>query len=311
MIVAAVSAAVVVAPVFAQMPLQPTGQAVGNALDAAPPDPAAAALIVPQAEAPKTTMRDVFAGTLAAVLQASGSTLAIGLAQAVTGGLTGWFSRKLNAKSGPAADAAAQAGYSAVAGAASQSAAITPAMLVDVPLVAGLAFEVHALAADGAGVPVDPATHQFRTGDRFVVYFRPALPGYMDVYNVNAAGIRTHIDSLELAAAQLTRLGPYEFAAMTGEEQLRLVLFPCTTPALVSATRDIVKVPASVPAASGFAIDSCAGPATRSVHDLPTRDIRKVAVEGSTGFALDPLSPDELASGRLATREVTIRLQHR
>jgi hypothetical protein len=302
-----VAAAAALGAASAQTPLQaPTGPVDPGNVTAAPQDAAAAIPAAPQAGTARTSMRDVFAGTLAAVLQASGSTLALGLAQAVTGGLTGWFGRKLNPRSGPSAEAAA-APVTPVAPVPPDSSAVA----ADVPLVAGLAFEVHALGANGASVPVDPATHQFRTGDRFVVYFRPALPGYMDVYNVNAAGIVTHIDSLELAAAQLTRLGPYEFAALTGDEQLRLVLSPCSTPALVGATRDIVKVPDAVPTSPGLAIHSCAGPVTRSLSDVPTRDIRKVAVEGNTGFALDPLSPDELASGQLATREVTIRFQHR
>ncbi|MCM2312844.1 MAG: hypothetical protein NDI84_15740 [Steroidobacteraceae bacterium] len=179
-------------------------------------------------------------------------------------------------------------------------------------LFAGLAYEVHALQSGGATLPVNPATHEFRTGDRFIVLYRPTLPGRMDVYNVNPAGRRTQIDSAELAGGQLARLGPYEFSAMTGDEQLRLVLTPCSTPELTLATRDIVKVSdiATTPGA-GLNLANCGGLATRSIDGLVTRDIRKVAVEGTTGFALDPIAAEERESGRLAPREVTINFRHR
>lgn len=182
----------------------------------------------------------------------------------------------------------------------------------DDALFAGLAYEVHAFQPGGAAVPVNPATHVFRTGERFIVLFRPTLPGRMDVYNVNPAGRRTQIDSVELAGGQLARLGPYEFTAMTGDEQLRLVLMPCSTPELTLATRDIVKVTDVATAPStGFNLASCGGLTTRSIDGPATRDIRKVAVEGTTGFALDPIAADERESGRLAPREVTINFRHR
>ncbi len=179
---------------------------------------------------------------------------------------------------------------------------------------AGLAFEVHAVGANGATVPVNPATHEFRSGDRFVVFYRPTLPGQMDVININPAGVRSQIDRVDLAAGQLAQLGPYEFTALTGEEQLRLVLSPCQTPALLAATRDIVNVSATAVAAPAaapvFNLAGCS-PVTRSIREVQTRDIRKVAVEGTTGFALDPVSATEFSSGQVTPREVTITFRHR
>jgi hypothetical protein len=173
---------------------------------------------------------------------------------------------------------------------------------------AGLAFEVHAVVPGGATIPVNPATHEFRTGDRFVVHYRPTLPGQMTVFNINPAGIQSQIDRVDLAAGQLAQLGPYEFAAMTGDEQLRLVLSPCSTPELLAATRDIVNVANAAPGALNLAACS---PVTRSIRDVPTRDIRKVGVEGTTAFALDPVSANEFSSGQLTPREVTIVFRHR
>jgi hypothetical protein len=157
---------------------------------------------------------------------------------------------------------------------------------------------------------VDPAVHEFRSGERFVVFFRPSMPGRMDIYNINPVGQQTLIDVQELAAGQLTRLGPYEFTATTGDEQLRLVMQPCSTPQLVAATRDIVRVPDTVPAEAGMQLQACNVSVTRSVRAVPTRDIRKVTEEGGTQFALDLLSAEELATGQVAPREVTIRFRH-
>ena len=187
---------------------------------------------------------------------------------------------------------------------------------------AGIAYEVHAVRpAVGDAVPVNPATYEFRTGDRFLVHYRPSMPGRMEVYNVNPLGQTTPIDSVNMAAGQLSTLGPYEFAANRGEESLRLVLTPCTTPQLLTATRDIINVSMSAqPAPSmqgGLQLGSCSGLATRGVGQagkaggIRTRDIRNVALDGGTSFALDPVSRQELSSGNLAPREVTIVFHHR
>jgi hypothetical protein len=142
-----------------------------------------------------------------------------------------------------------------------------------------------------------------------------------------------------MAAGQLTTLGPDQFAETTGDETLRLVLSPCGNDSLYAQTRDIVNVsntavsgvpgadtvPAtSVPPAVGgapgtapttapmtLALPSCGAPTTRSVSKVKTRDIQKVAVDGTTSFALDPVSRTELSSGQLAPREITIYFHHR
>jgi hypothetical protein len=184
------------------------------------------------------------------------------------------------------------------------------------PLYAGFAYEIHALGAGGYSQPVDPATHAFRTGDRFKVLYRPSLPGQVDVYNINPAGQNTHIDTLSVAAGQLAELGPYEFTDLRGNETLILSLSACSTPALMTATRNIVKVPeggsGDYPVGNGgFELDPCGSPTTRSLRArTKTRDIRKVTVEGGTNFGLDPLSAREMSSGDVAARQITITLQH-
>lgn len=259
------------------------------------------------------SMKEVFAGTLAAVVQASGGALLGGVAQFLTGQLVDWFSKKVGPDAAPADQfAAASAADGTTAGSAPDpgQAANEPNPGLPAGIVAGLAFEVHRLQPGGATVLVDPAVNEFRTGERFVVYFRPSLPGRMDVYNINPAGQQVLIDTQQLAGGQLTRLGPYEFTAATGDEQLRLVLQPCSTPQLVSATRDIVRVQDNVPVQGGIELQSCTTSATRSLRSVPTRDIRKVTVEDGTRFALDPLSDQEVASGHVAPREVTLRFSH-
>jgi hypothetical protein len=179
------------------------------------------------------------------------------------------------------------------------------------PLYAGVAYEVHAIAQGGSAVPVNPATHAFRTGDQFVVYYRPSMPGRMEVYNVNPFGQQTRIDSVSMAAGQMAKLGPYQFAASKGQESLRLVLMPCSSAELMATTRDIVNVSGNMSGTStagGFSLASCT--ATRSVKNIKTRDITKVAMDGMTGFALDPVSSQEYSSGQLDARDVSIVFHH-
>ena len=184
----------------------------------------------------------------------------------------------------------------------------------DTEVYAGIAYEVHALSSDGHWAPIDPLSYQFRSGDRFMVYYRPSLPGRMQIYNVNPAGQQTLIDATDMAAGQLAGLGPYEFTNLTGDESLRLVLAPCSTPQLLVATRDIVKAdlppPSDAQTGGGVHLENCSVTATRGV-DVRTRDIQKVAADGNTSFALDPVSQQELTSGNVESRQVTIVFHHR
>lgn len=190
------------------------------------------------------------------------------------------------------------------------------------PVYAGVAFEIQRQDRNGASQSVDPASYAFQTGERFTVYYRPSLPGRVDVYNVNPAGRQTQIDSTSVAGGQLVTLGPYEFTDLTGSETLILDLVPCSDSRLMAATRDIVKVQngatppgAMAPSAGGLALASCSDTVTRGLKKgggrTKTRDIRKVSVEQGTSFALDPLSSSELRGGPVDARRVTIQLQHR
>lgn len=193
-----------------------------------------------------------------------------------------------------------------------------PASGYDGTLYAGIAYEVHALSADGRSTPINAATYEFHTGDKFMVYYRPSLPGRMEVYNINPAGQQTLIDATNMAAGQMTGLGPYQFTSLKGDESLRLVLSPCSNPQLLAATRDIVRVdagPQTMPqmaprTSGGVQLSSCDAPTTRGL-EVRTRDIQKVAVDGMTSFALDPVSQQERASGQVTPREATIVFHHR
>jgi hypothetical protein len=186
-------------------------------------------------------------------------------------------------------------------------------------IVAGGAYDVHVIGPGGVESYVNAATHEFRTGDRFKVYFRPTLPGRLDIYNINPYGRETRIDSVDMASGQLTTLGPYEFTATKGDEALRFVMTPCGTEQLLATTRDIVNVGpnaavgygAAAPTGGGLSLQNCGAPTTRSVDQVKTRDIQKVGVDGTTSFALDPVSQAELASGQLAPREFTVYFHHR
>jgi hypothetical protein len=176
-------------------------------------------------------------------------------------------------------------------------------------LYAGIAFEVHLLGPGGSETTVDPGSYIFHSGDRFLVYYRPSLPGRVRVFNVSPVGEVIPIETLTLAGAELAKLGPYQLTEPAGDEALRLVLEPCSTPELVAATRNIVKA-TDTSSGSGVQISSCqtsSEPAT----GLATRNIVKATMDGNTGFALDPVNSQELASGRLAPRETSIAIHHR
>jgi hypothetical protein len=183
-------------------------------------------------------------------------------------------------------------------------AAVVPA------LYAGIAFEVHFLGPGGTEITVDPTTYIFRSGDRFLVYYRPSLPGRVRVSNVSPLGEVIPIETLTLAGGELAKLGPYQLTDPAGDEALRLVLEPCSTPELVAATRNIVKATDTGTGGADLHIGSCQA-STSAAAGVGTRNIVKATMDGSTGFALDPVNSHELASGHLAPRETTIAIHHR
>ncbi len=177
-------------------------------------------------------------------------------------------------------------------------------------LYAGFAFEVHAIGPGSSETTVNPATYIFHSGDRFLVYYRPSLPGRISVFNVNSLGEVSQIESRILPGGELAKLGPYQLTDPTGDEKLRLVLQPCSTPELLAATRNIVKADsAPVNAGADLRISTC-DKVSSLASSAGTRNIVKVAMDGKTGFALDPVNSQELKSGRLLPRETSITIRH-
>jgi hypothetical protein len=176
-------------------------------------------------------------------------------------------------------------------------------------IYAGVAFEVHTVAQDGSATIVDPTSHVFRTGDQFMLFYRPSMPGHITVTNINPNGASTLIDSLDVAGGALVKLGPYQFTDTPGDESLRLVLTPCTSGSLLATTRDIVKA-SDGGTASAVPLPSCPHDANLPTAAAHTRDIRKVQQDGTTSYALDQVSQQELASGQIDPRQLTISLHH-
>ena len=337
--------------------------------------------------------KQLFAGTLTAVLQTTGVGLATGLTQMMTGAISNWFNRPRNGQANniapdpnagmgamppmPAATYDPMAGMQpppmppptdgmqpgsmggmqspgpgnpGYAGGGMPGAPPDPmggmAMPAPVPMgggapmaaspmgmqpttppaiYAGLAYEVQAIGRTGATMTVDPATHTFSTGDRFVVMYRPSLPGQVALYNTTYSpdgrplGPEKLVDTVNVAAGELTRLGPYEFRNNQGREALRLLLTACRNEQLMATTRDIVKVDdipsvaqaeiAKEPGAVTF--PNCSMVAARGVDGPQPRDIVKVSSEEGTMFALDPVSPQEIQAGNIAPRELTLTFNHR
>lgn len=237
-------------------------------------------IVAPQ---PAKQPRGLFLGTLAALLaQGVGNALSQGL----SGSITRWFE-------------------------GSKSVDLPMRALETSDRVVGVAYEVHLVDERGGSQVVDPAQHVFRTGDRFQVYFRPALPGRVTVSNVDPRGNELRIDQSQVAAGQLATLGPYRFVDTKGRETLKLRLEPCNSPTLMATSRAIVKTAAAAPGnAASLRIGDCSEALTRG-NAAKTRAIPKAALDGATNFALDPMGRDEIASGQLMARELAITLQHR
>ncbi len=304
-----------------------------------------------QTGAERHPMRALFASSLAQVTQTTGSAAVVMLADSLTGALKGWFDNRRQRKStlgggnayapypSPGAAPGSSPGVSPDPGYPSTSYPQTnyPAPATDSgsyptpgsdgypqpenyptpasapsQLYAGIAYEIHLLQPDGTSQSVDPATYSFRSGDQFRVYYRPSLPGRVDVFNINAAGQQSQIDSSVVAAGELATLGPYEFTLLQGQETLILKLTPCSTPNTYVVTRNIVKAQGAPGgnATNTLGFSDCSSTATRGLR-TKTRDIRKVSVEGGTSFALDPIAPAELGGGDMSPRQITISLMHR
>jgi len=313
------------------------------AVQAQMPDPNAPP--PPAQQSTKGKFKQLFAGTLAAVLQTTGTGLAVGLTTAMTGAIQNWFNKPAQAAAGMGGTPDATGGMPGAAmpsmptgmpdsmgsmptsgmpsgdmTAAAQAPMGMPAtpMPPSMPpsLYAGLAFEVQAIGRSGETMTVDPATHYFATGDRFVVLYRPSLPGQVAIYNVNPLGQEKKIDAVNVAAGELTRLGPYEFRHNAGTEVMRLILSPCLNDGLMATTRDIVKVDemqpvaAASPPSGALNLPSCSMMAAQSERPQ-TRDIVKVGAEEGTMFALDPVSQEEIQAGNFTARELTLTFNHR
>lgn len=263
----------------------------------------------PTVEAPpQPSTRSIFVGTIAALIaQGLGNGIGNSLSAGIGGSITNWFTSKPTEPVTPAVRPALRTTKS------NRSNGRTVEGQSDQLLHAGIAYEIHLIDQKGQSRAVDPARHAFYTGDRFKVFYRPTLPGRINVINLDPAGVQSRIDTVEVAAGQLASLGPYQFVNSKGKETLILVLEPCNSLMLASVTRSIAKVSQPVAQAAtvpNMNIADCGAAAAYNMGSR-TRSIRKMTQDGSTAFALDPLSKYEMQSGNVAARKVQIQLLHR
>lgn len=290
---------------------------------------------MPSEPASRST-RSFFLATLLGVLaQGLGSSLSQGMG----GSITRWFEARSatpastappSAPANSAAELANAAGNALSNGAVGPSAGTSPA-----PLYAGIAFEVHAVTNDGAAAPVDPAQHVFHTGDRFMVFYRPNLPGRVDIFNLDPQNRESRIDASEVGAGQLVTLGPYRFVDTKGAEVLRIVLSPCD--ARVRGVRNIARadgsasapvdspmlpstslaptssssMPMTAGSPSRLQLSPCSASRPTAVASRGRRDIQRVVRDGDTSFALDAIDGREIEMRAFAPREISIAMTHR
>ncbi len=269
--------------------------------------------------------RSLFLGTIAAMIaQSVGSGVGSALSDGLGGSITRWFSNE------PATGANVPPPVSERRGrndAAPRGDPRRDASTVDADggprmrkaqansapreLHAGVAFEVHRIDSKGNTKAVDSARQVFRTGDRFQVYYRPTLPGRVKVININPSGQKARIDTVDVAAGELIALGPYQFVDAKGDEILKLVLEPCSTPKLIASTRAIIKTAAlATDEQPAVRIRDC-GEVRTETKKAASRSIRKSTMDGSTAYALDRLSNEEVRSGNVRSRTLQITLRHR
>ncbi len=259
--------------------------------------------------------RSLFVGTLVALIaQGLGHGVGTALSKGVGGSITRWFENKPKAADPIARSREGLPASQVAKGNVPQSIqGPSPQVAKGQAPHAGIAYEIHAIDQRGASKVVDATTHVFRTGDRFRIYYRPSLPGRIRVTNIDPAGGTNLVDRIEVAAGQLVNLGPYEFVGSKGRETVRLSLEPCDSAVLMAATRAIVKQPGSQSAqgAGNLRIRACDRQVAGKEVAPVTRAIRKTSTEGSTVYALDRLSAQELSSGDFNARAVDIALWHR
>jgi hypothetical protein len=225
-----------------------------------------------QQSQPGGNLKQLFAASVTTVLQGVTGELALSVAGKLGGAITNWFSKpKQGATGAMQPNPMAGPGYAGgMTQPANQAAPMNP-MGVTMPagapammtagmaqgaapqMYAGLAYEVHVVSPDRTTQRIDPQTRTFATGERFVVFYRPTLPGRITILNVNPLGQEKQIDEVNVAAGELARLGPYEFRNTTGDELLRLILAPCLSPQMMATTRDIVRVDEETPMSGAMA----------------------------------------------------------
>jgi hypothetical protein len=101
--------------------------------------------------------------------------------------------------------------------------------LVKIP--SGLSIEIIKIEGD-SGIPVNPKTYRFKTGEEFIVKFQANTPGIVKVYNINPIGKITPLGMWIIKSGfLLTRLpsneGTFKFVNTKGKEKLIFEFYPC------------------------------------------------------------------------------------
>lgn len=114
---------------------------------------------------------------------------------------------------------------------------------------AGLEVRAVKVLEDGREIPIDLKKNALKSGEKFVIYFRTNLPGYVQIVNVtpdkrlNRLGVW---QVPEFAEVKFPPEGEFTLAGVKGREKLMMVFYPCN-PSMnserqVAYTRDIVVV---------------------------------------------------------------------
>jgi len=114
---------------------------------------------------------------------------------------------------------------------------------------AGLEVRAVKVLDNGKEIPIDLRKNALKSGEKFVIYFKTNLPGYVQILNItpdkrlNRLGVW---QVSEFTEVKFPPEGEFTLTGVKGKEKLMMVFYPCMpsmdTEKQVSYTRDIIVV---------------------------------------------------------------------
>jgi len=122
-------------------------------------------------------------------------------------------------------------------------------IVTKVSIPAGLEVRAVKVLEDGREIPIDLKRNALKSGEKFIIYFRTNLPGYVQIVNITPDKRLNKLDVWqvpEFSEVKFPPEGEFTLTGVKGREKLLMVFYPCnpliTGERQVDYTRDIVVV---------------------------------------------------------------------